>query len=89
MSHRQALEALSGLRLGMLVAILSSTGVSTALPRIIADFGIVEHAYGLGVGEIFLVAAPAGILAFLAVPAIKEIPLGTKSGTAMSDPVAA
>ena len=36
MTHRQVLEALSGLLLGMLVAILSSTVVSTALPRIIA-----------------------------------------------------
>ncbi|MBA0052692.1 MFS transporter [Streptomyces sp. AJS327] len=37
MTHRQVLEALSGLLLGMFVAILSSTIVSTALPRIIAD----------------------------------------------------
>src|SRR5919202_6127614 len=36
MTHREVLEAMSGLLLGMLVAILSSTVVSTALPRIIA-----------------------------------------------------
>jgi MFS family permease len=42
--------------------------------------GIVEHAYGLGVGEIFLVAAPAGLLAFIAVVLIREVPLGTRSG---------
>ena len=39
MSHREILEAMSGLMLGMLVAILSSTVVSTSLPRIIADLG--------------------------------------------------
>lgn len=37
MSHRQIMEALSGLLLGMFVAILSSTIVSNALPRIISD----------------------------------------------------
>ncbi|MFI0791233.1 DHA2 family efflux MFS transporter permease subunit [Micromonospora rubida] len=37
MSHRQILEALSGLLLGMFVAILSSTVVSNALPRIITE----------------------------------------------------
>src|SRR5665647_461914 len=37
MSHRQVLEALSGLLLGMFVAILAGTVVSTSLPRIIAD----------------------------------------------------
>jgi len=39
MTYREVLEAMSGLLLGMLVAILSSTVVSTALPRIIADLG--------------------------------------------------
>jgi EmrB/QacA subfamily drug resistance transporter len=37
MSHREVLQALSGLMLGMFVAILASTVVSNALPRIIAD----------------------------------------------------
>jgi hypothetical protein len=37
MSHRQILEALSGLLLGLFVAMLSSTVVSNALPRIVAD----------------------------------------------------
>jgi len=37
MTHREVLEALSGLLLAMLVAILSSTIVSAALPRIITD----------------------------------------------------
>jgi EmrB/QacA subfamily drug resistance transporter len=45
MSHRQVLEALSGLLLGMFVAILASTVVSTSLPKIIGDLGGGESAY--------------------------------------------
>jgi EmrB/QacA subfamily drug resistance transporter len=45
MSHRQILEALSGLLLAMFVAILSSTVVSAALPKIIADVGGGQSAY--------------------------------------------
>ncbi|SKC80868.1 MFS transporter [Krasilnikoviella flava] len=45
MSHRQILEALSGLMLGMFVAILSSTIVSNALPEIIAELGGGQSAY--------------------------------------------
>ena len=37
MTHREVLEAMSGLLLGLLVAILSSTVVSAALPTIISD----------------------------------------------------
>lgn len=37
MSHRQVLEALSGLLLGMFVSILAGTVVSTSLPLIISD----------------------------------------------------
>ncbi len=37
MTHRQVLQAMSGLMLGMFVAILSSTVVSTSLPTIVAD----------------------------------------------------
>ncbi len=37
MTHRQVLEALSGLLLAMFVAMLSSTVVSNALPSIVAD----------------------------------------------------
>jgi len=44
MSHRQVLEAMSGL-LAMFVAILSSTVVSAALPKIIADIGGGQPAY--------------------------------------------
>jgi EmrB/QacA subfamily drug resistance transporter len=45
MTHRQIMEALSGLMLGMFVAILSSTIVSTALPRIITDLGGTQSSY--------------------------------------------
>ena len=45
MTHRQILEALSGLMLGMFVAILSSTIVSNALPEVIAELGGGQSAY--------------------------------------------
>jgi EmrB/QacA subfamily drug resistance transporter len=51
--------------------------VST-LPGPIA--AIVEHAYGTGVAEIFLVAAPLGLVALVALAFMRETPLGAKSG---------
>ncbi|MER6498514.1 MFS transporter [Streptomyces sp. NPDC001455] len=45
MTHRQIMEALAGLMLGMFVAILSSTVVSNALPQIISDLGGGQSAY--------------------------------------------
>ncbi|PJI86619.1 MDR family MFS transporter [Luteimicrobium subarcticum] len=45
MSHRQIMEALSGLLLGLFVAILSSTVVSNALPTIISSLHASETAY--------------------------------------------
>ncbi|WP_267246281.1 MDR family MFS transporter [Streptomyces sp. PR69] len=45
MTHRQIMEALSGLLLGMFVAILSSTIVSNALPQIITDLRGGQSAY--------------------------------------------
>ncbi|WP_179816299.1 MFS transporter [Allostreptomyces psammosilenae] len=45
MTHRQILEALSGLLLGMFVAILSSTVVSNALPTILAELHGGQSAY--------------------------------------------
>ncbi|WP_443060715.1 MDR family MFS transporter [Streptomyces sp. NBC_00448] len=45
MSHRQIMEALSGLLIGLFVAILSSTIVSNALPRILSDIGGGQSAY--------------------------------------------
>ncbi|MEY9876118.1 EmrB/QacA subfamily drug resistance transporter [Streptacidiphilus sp. MAP12-33] len=45
MSHRQIMESLTGLLLGLFVAILSSTIVSNALPTIIADLHASQTAY--------------------------------------------
>lgn len=45
MTHRQVLKAMSGLMLALLVAILSSTIVSNALPRILADLDGSESQY--------------------------------------------
>ncbi len=45
MSHREVLEALSGLLLALFVAMLSSTIVSNALPRIVADLEGSESGY--------------------------------------------
>lgn len=46
---------------------------------------IIEHAYGIGVAEIFLVAAPMAVIAFIAVSLMKEVPLGTKSGLEIAE----
>jgi EmrB/QacA subfamily drug resistance transporter len=45
MTHREILEAMAGLMLGMLVAMLSSTVVSNALPRILHQLHGSESAY--------------------------------------------
>ncbi|NRG40491.1 MFS transporter [Rathayibacter sp. VKM Ac-2835] len=45
MSHRQVLESLSGLLLGMFVSILAGTVVSTSLPLIISDLKGDQNAY--------------------------------------------
>jgi EmrB/QacA subfamily drug resistance transporter len=45
MTHREVLEAMSGLLLALFVAMLSSTVVSNALPRIVADLGGSESGY--------------------------------------------
>jgi EmrB/QacA subfamily drug resistance transporter len=45
MSHREVLEALSGLLLALFVAMISSTVVSNALPRIVAELHGSESGY--------------------------------------------
>jgi EmrB/QacA subfamily drug resistance transporter len=45
MTHRQVLEALSGLLAGLFVAVLASTVVSTSLPKIISDLKGDQTAY--------------------------------------------
>ena len=49
-----------------------------SLPAPVAQ--VVEHAYGTGVGEIFLLAAPLGLVALAAIALMREVPLGGKSG---------
>ena len=49
-----------------------------SLPGPVAD--VVEHAYGTGIGEIFLVAAPLGVVVLIALSLMRERPLGAKSG---------
>jgi MFS family permease len=49
-----------------------------SLPAPVAH--VIEHAYGTGVGEIFLYAAPLGLVALAAVALLREVPLGGKSG---------
>ncbi|WP_372456729.1 MFS transporter [Cellulomonas wangsupingiae] len=41
---------------------------------------VVEHAFGVGVSELFLVGAPIALLALVAVIALREVPLGRASG---------
>lgn len=45
MSHREVLEALSGIILGMFVALLATTITSTSLPKIVSDLGGSQHAF--------------------------------------------
>jgi EmrB/QacA subfamily drug resistance transporter len=49
-----------------------------ALPPAIAH--VVEHAYGSGIAEVFLIAAPLGLVAMAAIALMREVPLGTRSG---------
>jgi MFS family permease len=49
-----------------------------SLPAPVAQ--VVEHAYGTGIAEIFLFAAPLGIVAFVVLLFMHEHPLGSKSG---------
>jgi EmrB/QacA subfamily drug resistance transporter len=60
--------------------------VST-LPPAVAR--VIEHAYGAGIGEIFLLAAPLGLVALVALLLIRETPLGHKSGIEMATEKAA
>ncbi|PZR51770.1 MFS transporter [Xylanimonas oleitrophica] len=45
MTHREVLEALSGIILGMFVALLAATITSTSMPRIVSDLGGSQHSY--------------------------------------------
>ncbi|SNS92308.1 drug resistance transporter, EmrB/QacA subfamily [Micrococcales bacterium KH10] len=48
---------------------------------------VVSHAYGVGVPEIFLVSAPIAVITLIAVCFLKEVPLGTRSGSELREEV--
>jgi EmrB/QacA subfamily drug resistance transporter len=50
----------------------------SALPAPVAH--VVEHAYGVGIAEVFLLGAPLGLVALAALLLMREVPLGRKSG---------
>ncbi|MBO3088305.1 MFS transporter [Cellulomonas dongxiuzhuiae] len=60
------------------------SGGSTSLPDLATLPGpvrqVVEHAFGVGVAELFLIGAPIALLALVAVLALREVPLGRASG---------
>jgi EmrB/QacA subfamily drug resistance transporter len=53
-----------------------------ALPEPVRE--IVQHAYGTSIAELFLIAAPLGLVAFVAVWFLREQRLGTKSGAQLA-----
>ena len=74
-------DGLAGL--GVAPSALGSGG-STSLPDLATLPGpvrqVVEHAFGVGVAELFLIGAPVALLALVAVIALREVPLGRASG---------
>ncbi len=45
MTHRQVLESLSGILLGMFVSVLATSVVSSSLPKIVSDLNGSQHSY--------------------------------------------
>jgi len=60
------------------------SGGTTSLPDMATLPGpvrqVVEHAFGVGVAELFLIGAPIALLSLGAVLALREVPLGRASG---------
>jgi EmrB/QacA subfamily drug resistance transporter len=84
LAHRVSDLVQGGLgRIGVPTDRLGESGTNipdvTTLPPAIAQ--IVEHAYGTGVGYVFLVASPLMLLAVLFTSLIREVPLRQHSGT--------
>jgi EmrB/QacA subfamily drug resistance transporter len=79
-----ASKASSSISAGLAATGVKATGDSHSVPAVHqlppAVARIVEHAYGSGIAEIFLAAAPLGLVAMIAVALMREEPLGTKSG---------
>lgn len=80
LAHHASANIASGLSDAGIQATGNAHGVPnvSTLPEPVAR--IVEHAYGTGIGEIFLLAAPLGLIALVAVAFMREVPLGGKSG---------
>jgi MFS family permease len=68
---------------------LSAPGTGGAVPDVStlppAVARVIEHAYGAGIGEIFLLAAPLGLVALVALLLIREVPLGHESGIELAE----
>ena len=68
---------------------LNASGTGGAVPDVStlppAVARVIEHAYGAGIGEIFLLAAPLGLVALVALLLIREVPLGHKSGIELAE----
>ncbi|ADG75706.1 major facilitator superfamily MFS_1 [Cellulomonas flavigena DSM 20109] len=84
LAHRVQHLMVDGLtELGVPASALGSGGVG-ALPDLATLPGpvrsVVEHAFGVGVAELFLIGAPVALLALVAVLALREVPLGRASG---------
>ncbi len=87
LSHRVQDLMVDGLRAaGVDPAALGGAGggSTSSLPDVATLPGplrhVVEHAFGVGVADLFLVAAPIALLAFVAVLLLREVPLGNRSG---------
>jgi EmrB/QacA subfamily drug resistance transporter len=79
-----AAKASASITAGLASAGVQASGDPSQVPSIAslppAIARIVEHAYGAGIAEIFLTAAPLGLVAMVAIALIREVPLGTESG---------
>ena len=81
LAHRVAVYTADGLARVGVPAGSSGAGAElpnpATLPAPVRE--VVQDAFGHGIGDVFLAAAPFAVLAFLAVIFVKEVTLGTKS----------
>ena len=79
-----ASKASSSIAAGLAAAGVKSAGTGDSVPDVHGcrrrSPAIVEHAYGIGIAEIFPAAAPLGLVAMIAIALMHEEPLGTRSG---------
>ncbi|HEX5511437.1 MAG TPA: MDR family MFS transporter [Actinomycetales bacterium] len=69
-------------RLGVPVSAMGGGATTVPAPSSLppAIRAVVEHAYGKGVAELFLVSVPLGLVAVIAIAFMPAKPLGTRSG---------